>query len=94
MERLFHWKFRLPKFENRGLRNWKHPLTVPLLSDCESRTTGTENDYATMIFQTSVTGIFGEVDTLLFYVTTRKTSNKNKEQKWEAPTPQKMETPN
>ena len=47
-----------------------------------------------MIFQTSVTGIFGEIDTLLFYVTTRKTSNKNKEQKWEAPTPQKMETPN
>ena len=30
---------------------------------CESRTTGTENDYATTIFQTSVTGIFGEIDT-------------------------------
>ena len=31
---------------------------------CESCTTGTENDYATTIFQTSVTGIFGEIETL------------------------------
>ena len=30
-KRLFHQKFRLLKFENRGLRNRKHPLTVPLL---------------------------------------------------------------
>ena len=30
-KRLFHRKFRLPKFENCGLRNRKHPLTVPLL---------------------------------------------------------------
>ena len=59
---LFHRKFRLPKFENCGLRNRKHPLTVPY---CESRTTGTENSYTTTIFQTLVTGIFGEIDTLL-----------------------------
>ena len=30
-KRLFHRKFRLPKFENRGLRNRKHTLMVPLL---------------------------------------------------------------
>ena len=59
-KRLFHQKFRLLKFENRDLRNRKHSLTVPYY---ESHTTGTENDYATTIFQTSVTGIFGEIDT-------------------------------
>ena len=35
-KRLLHRKFQLPKFENRGLRNRKHPLTVPLPAYCES----------------------------------------------------------
>ena len=39
-------------------------LTVPY---CESHTTGTENGYATTIFQTSVTRIFGETDTSLLF---------------------------
>ena len=34
---LFHRKFRLPKFENRGLQNRKHPLTVPLLWELHCR---------------------------------------------------------
>ena len=54
-----YFRKRLPKFENRGLRNRKHPERLPY---CESHTTGTENGYATTIFQTSVTGIFGEID--------------------------------
>ena len=39
------------------------PLRFPY---CESRTAGTENSYATTIFQTSITGIFGEIDTSFF----------------------------
>ena len=48
-------------------KSWfAQPETSPNFPYCESHTTGTENGYATTIFQTSVTGIFGEIDTSLF----------------------------
>ena len=55
--------YRSSKIVVCGTRNI--PYQFPY---CESRTTGTENGYVTTIFQTSVTGIFDEIDTSIKFI--------------------------
>ena len=55
--------YRSSKIVVCGTRNI--PYRFPY---CDSRTTGSKNGYATTIFQTSVTGIFSEIDTSIKFI--------------------------